>query len=86
MQESEFLTMTHHHRNDRLSMTGHVQGFELPRGCLMTSGVILAVILTFAVGLARASSLQDVMLAIAVPMVIIFAAILVGRASSLGRG
>jgi len=86
MQESEFLTMTHHTRNDRLSMTGHVQGFELPRGCLMTSGVIIAVILTLAVGLARAGGLQDVMLAIAVPMVMIFAAIMVGKATSFGRG
>lgn len=25
-------------------MTGNVQGFELPRGCLMTTGVILAVV------------------------------------------
>ncbi len=23
--------------------SGHVQGFDLPRGCLMTTGVILAV-------------------------------------------
>lgn len=25
-------------------MTGNVQGFELPRGCLMTTGVMLAVV------------------------------------------
>ena len=29
---------------DKAEMTGNVQGFELPRGCLMTTGVILAVV------------------------------------------
>ena len=30
--------------NRQHSMSGNVQGFELPRGCLMTTGVILCVI------------------------------------------
>jgi hypothetical protein len=29
--------------------SGNVQGFELPRGCLMTSGLILLPIMTLAI-------------------------------------
>ena len=29
---------------EKSEMTGNVQGFDLPRGCLMTAGVILAVV------------------------------------------
>ncbi|MFA8440975.1 hypothetical protein [Yoonia sp.] len=33
------------------TMSGNIQGFELPRGCLMTSGLILTPIVTMVVGL-----------------------------------
>lgn len=32
--------------NDHSEMSGNVQGFELPRGCLMTSVFILLPVLT----------------------------------------
>jgi hypothetical protein len=38
---------------DHTAMTGNVQGFELPMGCLMTSVFILVPILTLLIGLAR---------------------------------
>lgn len=34
---------------DNQQMSGNVQGFELPRGCLMTSGLILLPIVTMAI-------------------------------------
>ncbi|MEJ8561688.1 hypothetical protein QTO30_10970 [Yoonia sp. GPGPB17] len=46
------------------SRSGNVQGFELPRGCLMTSGLILLPILTLAIGLVHANSRNDVMLTV----------------------
>ena len=36
-----------------VAMSGNVQGFELPRGCLMTSAFILLPILTAAILLLR---------------------------------
>lgn len=33
-------------QSDSHAMTGNVQGFDLPRGCLMTTGLILLPIVT----------------------------------------
>ncbi len=33
------------------AMTGNVQGFELPRGCLMTTGLILAPVVVLGIAL-----------------------------------
>ncbi|WP_108813624.1 hypothetical protein [Loktanella sp. Alg231-35] len=56
---------------DPQAMSGHVQGFELPRGCMMTSGVIALAVLTFAVGVAYASTLGGIVGAIALPIIAI---------------
>ncbi len=37
---------------DTAAMTGQVQGFELPMGCLMASVVILMVVVATAIGMA----------------------------------
>ena len=57
--------------NDRAAMTGNVQGFELPMGCLMTSVFILLPILTMATGLISANSLSEVVSAVAIPALVI---------------
>ena len=54
-----------------VAMTGNVQGFELPRGCLMTSGVILLPILTMVIGLSRAQGLFDAVVAVLIPVAVI---------------
>jgi len=43
--------MTRPNVSDTHAMSGNVQGFELPRGCLMVSGAILLPIVTFTAGL-----------------------------------
>lgn len=43
--------------NDTAAMTGNVQGFELPRGCLMTSVFILLPIVTLVIVLASVGGL-----------------------------
>ena len=43
------------------------QGFELPRGCLMTAVFILLPILTMAISLVRANNSTDVLLAVLIP-------------------
>ncbi len=50
--------------NDRLAMTGNVQGFELPMGCLMTSVFILLPILTMATGLIWSNGPSDMIFAV----------------------
>lgn len=37
-------------QTDSHAMTGNVQGFELPRGCLMTTGLILLPVILLVVG------------------------------------
>lgn len=54
-------------RNDPLEMTGNVQGFKLPMGCLMTSVLILLPILTMVLGLVRANNFNDGLLAVLIP-------------------
>ncbi len=56
-------------RNDPLEMTGNVQGFKLPMGCLMTSVLILLPILTMVLGLVRANNFNDGLLAVLIPAV-----------------
>lgn len=69
--------MTKEPIDNHLAMSGNVQGFELPRGCLMTTGFILLPIVTLAVGLARAGSYQNVALGVA--MAALVALLLVRR-------
>lgn len=47
--------MDEHVSNNGAAMTANVQGFELPRGCLMTTGLILLPIITLLVVLVRAA-------------------------------
>lgn len=42
--------MENAHDQEPQTMSGNIQGFELPRGCLMTSGLILTPIVTMAIG------------------------------------
>lgn len=49
-----------------LAMTGNAQGFELPRGCLMTSGVLLLPVVTLLIGSLRANTLQDAALVVVI--------------------
>jgi len=69
-QEGKHINMTKEPIDNRLAMSGNVQGFELPRGCLMTTGLILLPIVTLAVGLARAGNFQNVTLSVAVAAII----------------
>ena len=71
--------------NTPLAMSGNVQGFELPRGCLMTSGVIAFAIITFTLGLAHADSLRDIAFAVAGSIMIVGAYALVQRVAPVGR-
>ena len=60
--------------NDPINrMIGNVQGYELPRGCLMTTGLILLPILTFGIGILRAQTLGDVATATALAAVLTLA-------------
>lgn len=61
------INMAQHPTNDRLAMSGNVQGFKLPMGCLMTSAFILLPILAKGVGLSRAGSFSDVVFAVLIP-------------------
>ncbi len=56
-------------KNDPLEMTGNVQGFKLPMGCVMTSVLILLPILTMVLGLVRANNFNDGLLAVLIPAV-----------------
>jgi len=56
-------------KNERLEMTGNVQGFKLPMGCVMTSVLILLPILTMVLGLVRANNFNDALLAVLLPAV-----------------
>jgi len=78
--------MAQHPTNDRLAMSANVQGFELPMGCLMTSVFILLPILTMGVGLSRAGSFSDVVLAVAMPVAVIKGFALSQRYAPVGRG
>lgn len=62
--------MTKEPIGNHLAMSGNVQGFELPRGCLMTTGFILLPIVTFVVGLARAGSYQNATLGVAAAVLV----------------
>ena len=55
--------------NDRFAMAENVQGFELPRGCLMTSVVILLPIVTMVAGLVHASNFNDGLMAVLIPAI-----------------
>ena len=54
---------------DNRAMTGHVQGFELPRGCLMTTGYILLPVATLAAGLTLEGGFQT-MISLAAAVVV----------------
>jgi hypothetical protein len=71
--------------NDRLAMTANVQGFELPRGCLMTSVFILLPILAMVINLIWSNSLSDVIFAILKPAGFIVAFVLAGHITALVR-
>lgn len=77
--------MAQHPTNGRLAMSGNVQGFELPMGCLMTSVFILLPILAMGVGLARASSVTDVVLAVTLSVAVVAAFVLIRQLAPSGR-
>jgi len=59
--------MAQHPTHDRLAMSGNVEGFKLPMGCLMTSAFILLPILTMGVGLSSADGVSDMVFAVLIP-------------------
>ena len=71
--------------NDRLAMTGNVQGFELPMGCLMTSAFILLPILTMATGLIWFNGPSDMIYAVLLSAGPIAAVAIAGRIPTLGH-